>query len=142
MESQLRGDLKEAILKRLDVEKRTLSLLINEIDIKKKDTKVEELPKEVINLIIIKELKKRNQSVEMFTKGNRLDLVEKENQEILVLNKYLPKAPTYSEILEQVKTEKEKDVNVHPGKLIGLVNKHFNGLANIEEIKKVIAELA
>ena len=43
MEKQLRGDLREAILKRLEVEKRTLSLLINEINKEKKDLKVETL---------------------------------------------------------------------------------------------------
>ena len=59
MEKQLRGDLREAILKRLEVEKRTLSLLINEINKEKKDLKVETLEDGKVLAIILKEVKKR-----------------------------------------------------------------------------------
>ena len=141
MEKQLRGDLREAILKRLDVEKLTLSLLINEIDKEKKDLKVETLENAKVLAIILKEVKKRNQSIDMYTVGKRLDLAAKEEQEILVLEKYLPKAPSYEEVVETVKLKVAEDSNIHPGKLTGLLNKEFNGLVSVVDIKKAIEEV-
>lgn len=40
--------------------------------------------------IIRKQIKQREDSVEQFTKGNRLELVEKEQTEIFILKQYLP----------------------------------------------------
>ncbi len=37
-------------------------------------------------------IKQRRESVEQFEKGNRIELAEKERQEILILESYLPKA--------------------------------------------------
>ena len=141
MEKQIRGDLKEAILKRLEVEKRTLSLLINEINKEIKDSKVEVLEDAIVVAIILKELKKRNQSIDMFTVGKRLDLAAREEQEILVLERYLPKAPDYSELIEIVKTKVSENESIHPGKLIGLINKETQGLVPMQDIKKAIAEV-
>ena len=141
MEKQLRGDLREAILKRLEVEKRTLSLLINEINKEKKDLKVETLENRKVLAIILKEVKKRNQSIDMFTKGNRPELAAREEQEILVLEKYLPKAPSYEEVVEVVKKKVSDDPNIHPGKLTGMLNKEFEGLVSIVDIKKAIEEV-
>ena len=141
MEKQIRGDLKEAILKRLEVEKRTLSLLINEINKEIKDSKVEVLEDAKVVAIILKELKKRNQSIDMFTVGKRLDLAAREEQEILVLERYLPKAPDYSELIEIVKTKVSENESIHPGKLIGLINKETQGLVPMQDIKKAIAEV-
>lgn len=43
-------------------------------------------------------LKQRHESVEQFTKGGRKDLAEKETWEISVIEQYLPKAASESEI--------------------------------------------
>jgi uncharacterized protein YqeY len=43
-------------------------------------------------------VKQRHESVEQFTKGGRKDLAEKERQEIALIEKYLPAAPSDDEI--------------------------------------------
>jgi uncharacterized protein YqeY len=43
-------------------------------------------------------VKQRHESVEQFTKGGRKDLAEKEKQEIALIEKYLPAAPSDDEI--------------------------------------------
>ena len=54
--------------------------------------------------VIRKQLKQRLDSIEGFEKGGRPELAEKERREIDVLNDYLPKALSESEIDELVKT--------------------------------------
>jgi uncharacterized protein len=48
--------------------------------------------------IVRKELKKRQDSIEQFTKGNRPDLAEKERAEAAMLEAYLPKGLSDDEI--------------------------------------------
>ena len=43
-------------------------------------------------------VKQRHESVDQFTKGGRMDLVEKEKQEITIIEKYLPAAPSDEEM--------------------------------------------
>ena len=43
-------------------------------------------------------VKQRRESVEQFTKGNRMDLAEKESKEIAIIESYLPAAPSDAEI--------------------------------------------
>jgi len=52
--------------------------------------------------IVRKEVKKRQDSVEQFTKGGRPELAEKEKAEIGVLEEYLPKALGEAELAELV----------------------------------------
>lgn len=140
MEKKLRGDLKEAILNQLEKEKMTLSLLINEIDKEKKETKVDNLDNDSVIKIISKEVKKRFQSIEAFEKGNRMDLAQKEKDELSVLEGYLPKAPTHSELVAIAKEIKANEPGIHEGKLFGMVNKAAKGLSKPEYVKKAIAE--
>ncbi len=48
--------------------------------------------------VIRKQVKQRQDSIQGFEKGNRPELAEKEKAEVEILNKYLPKALTESEI--------------------------------------------
>ena len=53
--------------------------------------------------IVRKELKKRQDSVEAFEKGGRVDLAEKEKAEAVVLSAYLPQPLTPEEVTQYVK---------------------------------------
>lgn len=59
-----------------------------EISLRKGDRK--ELDDSQVVEVVLSEVKKRNDSIEAFTQGNREDLAEKERQEIKILEKYLP----------------------------------------------------
>ena len=48
------------------------------------------LPDEKIVDVILKEIKKRNESIEAFKKGGRVDLAEKEEQELQVMRQLFP----------------------------------------------------
>ncbi|MGH9738171.1 MAG: GatB/YqeY domain-containing protein [Candidatus Acidiferrales bacterium] len=47
-------------------------------------------------------VKQRRESVDQFTKGGRKDLAEKEAKEIIIIEEYLPAAPSDSEIQHAV----------------------------------------
>jgi hypothetical protein len=62
---------------------------------------------EIINTIS-SEIKKRKESIEMFNKGNRPELAQKEEQELEVLKKYLPEQMSEDEVKKIVHEAIEK----------------------------------
>lgn len=72
----------------------------------KKEGKLAEencLTDEEVLEVAFSEVKKRKDSILLFEKGNRLDLAEKEKEELSILSKYLPKQMTEEEVKEIVK---------------------------------------
>jgi len=56
------------------------------------------LPDEAILKVIVTMVKQRRESIELYVKGNRPELAAKEEAEIAVLERYLPKALSGAEI--------------------------------------------
>lgn len=56
------------------------------------------LPDGEVEAIIVREVKKRNDSIRMYTDNDRQDLAENEQKEVAVLQEYLPKQLTEAEI--------------------------------------------
>ncbi len=75
----------------------TLRLLLSEIKRREIDSRTT-LSDTDVQKVVQTLIKQRNDSVEAFTKGSRLDLAEKERAEIEILKKYLPKPLTPDEI--------------------------------------------
>jgi len=67
-------------------------------------------------------VKQRTESIEMFEKGGRADLVEKETLERDILRSYLPEAVSEAEV-ERVVVEVVKDLGASSAKDIGAVMK-------------------
>jgi uncharacterized protein YqeY len=57
-----------------------------------------ELPEEAVVKMIATMVKQRRESIELFLKGNRPELAQKEQAEIVVLERYLPKGLSPEEI--------------------------------------------
>ena len=53
--------------------------------------------------VIRKQMKQRQDSIESFEKGGRVELAEKEKKEVSILNAYLPQAMTSEEISKVVR---------------------------------------
>lgn len=49
-------------------------------------------------------VKQRRESVDQFHKGGRMDLAEKESKEIVIIEQYLPAAPTDEEIHQAIES--------------------------------------
>ena len=98
---RLQQELKTAMLARDADRLSTLRLLKSAIGYAQIERKNEALPEAEIVSIIQKEVKKRRDACEQYRSGGRPELAEKEAQEIIVLETFLPQ-PFTSEELEQV----------------------------------------
>ena len=85
--------------------------------------------------------KKRRESMELFEKGGRLELVEQEGRELAIIQEYLPKQLTTEEIgevvnriIRQVGAVSQKDF----GKVMPLVMKELRGKAEGSIIQECV----
>lgn len=96
-------DLKEAVKAGDGLLVSTLRYLLSQLhDAAIQKGKEKPLTSEEIEAEIAKEVKKHAESIEFFKKGNRADLVTKEEAEVAILKKYLPKTLSEAEINQSV----------------------------------------
>lgn len=94
---QIQEDMKSAMRTRDSVRLGTIRLLVSAIRQREIDNRIT-LDDAQILTIIEKMIKQRNYSIEQYQKGNRNDLADKEETEIVILKKYLPQPLTDSEV--------------------------------------------
>ena len=106
-------------------------------------TKKDKLTDQEIMIVLQKEKKQRQDSVEEFTKGQRNDLVDKEKFEIEVIEKYLPKAMSNDEIkqiiLEEINNTSTSNSG-DMGKVMGQVMSKLKGRADGEKVSQIVKE--
>ncbi len=93
-------------------------------------------------------VKQRRESVDQFTKGGRKDLADKETKEIAIIEKYLPAAPSDSEIKHAVEaaiTETGADSLKQMGAVIKaararLEGKAIDGKALSDQVRERLSE--
>ena len=85
-------DFKQALLQKREEELSVLRGLKSALYNKEIELRFlkKEMTEEVIIEIVQKEAKKRREASEMYIKGERQELAEKEEKELIILNKYLP----------------------------------------------------
>lgn len=87
--------------------------------------------------IIQKQVKTHRESIEAFQKGNRPDLVQKEQQELTILEQYLPKELTDAEIKTIVVALKNKGIT-NFGQLMGMAMKEVAGRAQGDRVAAIV----
>jgi len=94
--------------------------------------------------LLQKLVKQRRDSLEIFQKQDRSDLAQKEQEEIEVIEKFLPKQMTaeelksgLAEIISQVGANSAADM----GKVMGVATKQFAGKADGKAISAAVKEL-
>jgi len=86
---RLNDDVKVAMKARETLRLAVLRLTLSELK-NARITKQEDLTDEEVIQILRREVKRREEAVEQYTKGDRLDLAEKEAKEAEILKAYLP----------------------------------------------------
>ena len=109
-------------------------------DIKNKRIELQRDPAdaEVID-VVRKGIKRRKESVEMYTKGNRKDLADKESSEAAALEKYLPAQVSDDELRAAVKAAIAGGAN-QIGAVMGKVLPQFKGRAEGGTINAIARE--
>ena len=90
-------DLKTAMISKDIVVRDTIRMLLSDIKKYEIDERVE-ADDSIISTLINKNVKQRRDSIEQFKNGGRDDLVQKEQEQLNVILKYLPKQLSKEEI--------------------------------------------
>ncbi len=100
-----------------------------------------ELDDDLFTEVVVKQIKERNESMEEFKKGNRQDLIDKTEEEIKILNEYLPEQLSEEEVLkivdeifDEVKPEGQKDM----GKIMKLCQEKLKGKTDMKEVSSIV----
>jgi uncharacterized protein YqeY len=103
-----------------------------------------ELSDEDVLKVVTKEVKQRRESIDAFTKGNRPDLVAKEQAELEVLQIYLPAQldrAALTEALRAIIREVDAHGPADKPKVMKRATAELRGRADGQEINKVVTEL-
>jgi uncharacterized protein len=94
--------------------------------------------------LLQKLVKQRKDSLEIFQKQNRTDLAKKEEEEITVIEKFLPKQLSVEELKEalaKIIAEVGASSPADLGKVMGMASKQFAGKADGKTISALVKEL-
>ncbi len=102
------------------------------------------LTEEVTQKMLLKMVKQRRDSLEIFKQQNREDLAQKELEELAVIEKFLPKQFTEEELKEAITaiiTQVGASSVADLGKVMGVASKQLAGKADGKAISAVVKEL-
>lgn len=143
LHAKLQDDLKNALKSGERTETGVLRLLLASIhnrEIEKKTQgKDPSLSDEEVIEVLSKEVKKRKEAIELFKKGNRGDLAQKEEAEIKVIVRFLPQELSREEIekeIEKLVASGQKDF----GSVIKEAMSKMKGRADSRLVAEIIKE--
>ena len=144
LKQQLRSDLNNAMKEKNSTKVGTIRLLLSSIQYFEiqKERDYQATDEEIMNLIQ-KEVKKRRESIEMYEKGNRDDLVKKETEELDILTGYLPKQMDEEEIksiVQQAIQKTNASSMADMGKVMGEVMAKLKGKADGSVVNRIVRE--
>lgn len=140
----LQKDLMNAMKAQDEMKTSTLRFLIAALKNEQINLKKEKLDDEDVLRIIQRQVKQHNDSIELYKTGNRLELAQKEEQEIAILKSYLPTMMSEEDV-KKVVEEKKRALAVTDksgmGRLMGEVMKELKGKADGSVVKKTVEQI-
>ena len=136
--ARLTGDLNSARKSQDKAGTLLLSTVISEVKNKKIELQRDPVDADVVD-VIRKSIKRRRESIEMYTKGGRQDLADKEQSEATALEKYLPAQVSDDELRAAVKAAIAGGAN-QIGAVMGKVLPQFKGRAEGGTINAIARE--
>jgi uncharacterized protein YqeY len=136
--ARLQGDLNSARRSQDKAGTLLLSTVLSEIKNKKIELRREPADADVID-VLRKSIKRRRESVEMYTKGARKDLADKETAEAAALEKYLPAQVSDDELRAAVRAAIAGGAT-QIGAVMGKVLPQFKGRAEGGTINAIARE--
>ena len=136
--ARLQGDLNLARKSQDKAGTLLLSTVLSEIKNKKIELRREPADADVID-VLRKSIKRRRESVEMYTKGGRKDLADKETAEATALEKYLPAQVSEDELRTAVRAAIAGGAT-QIGAVMGKVLPQYKGRADGSTINAIARE--
>ena len=143
LKDRLQSDLKDAMRNKDALTRTLLRTLLSEVrnaEIAKKDT----LDNEGIQRVLIKQAQQRRDSAEAYVGGARLDLADKENEELSIIMKYLPVQLTATELAvivdEVIKITGANGLG-DMGKVMGELKKNHSDSLDFSKAGSILKEI-
>lgn len=139
----IKNDLKKAIKSKDNIKKTVYRFILS--DIHNEEIKLgKELDNNMVMKLMIKQAQQRKDSIEAFKLGSREDLINKEAQELKIIEQFLPAQIDENQIknlaqqtIDEVGAESVKDL----GKVMPILMKKLAGKADGKIVNKVVTEL-
>ena len=148
MRSVLDKNLKEAIKSQEKQRLATLRLInaaIKDRDIAvRSEENTEGVSDSEIILILSNMVKQRKQSIVQYEEGGRIELAERERQEIKIIEEFLPNQLNEQEIKEEVSKiiESKDQLNIKDiGKIMGELKTNFSGRMDFGKASEIVKAL-
>lgn len=145
LKATIDGDIKKAMLAKNKEELEALRSIKSMILLAETEKgSVTEISAETENKLLMKAAKQRKESAEIFQKEGRTDLAERENFQLSIINRYLPKQLSEEEIkaelakiIQQTGAKGPQDM----GKVMGTATKALAGKADGKVISELVKKL-
>jgi len=143
LKDKIQGDFKEAFKGKDAIKLGALKMLRAEIH-NTEIAKRKELGEEEIIEVVLREIKKRKDAAELYEKGGRPELAEKEKAEIKTLSVYLPEQMIEEEIRKLVKIAVEQTGATSAkemGKVMAVLMPQIKGRADNSLVSSIVKEM-
>ena len=144
LQEKIDQDLKRAMLSHDEVKVSTLRFLKSALKYSAIEKKVESLGDSDVQQTIQKQVKQRKESIDQFVKAGRKDLADKEIREAEILESYLPKQLSDSELNEFILKEtkgagatSKKDF----GRMMKLLSEKLSGRADSKRVSEFLGKI-
>lgn len=145
LETQVMAELKDAMKAKNDAALRGLRAIKAEIIKAKTEPGANgEISEEGEMKLVQRLIKQRKDSLSIFTEQNRPDLAQKEQEEMTVIERFLPKQLSPEELKEELKNIIAQTGASSPadmGKVMGVATKQLAGKADGKAISAMVKEL-
>ena len=145
LEQQIMAEMKEAMKSKDEAALRGLRAIKAEIIKAKTEPGAGgEIDEATEQKFLVKMMKQRRDSLEIFEKQGREDLATKEKEEMQIIEKFLPKQLSEAEIIETVRkiiAETGAASAADMGKVMGVASKQLAGKADGKTISAIVKEL-
>ncbi len=140
---KINDDLKTAMKSGDKTRLETLRMLRAQIIEFEKSGSNREMANDDAMKILLSAVKKRKESLEMYEKASRQDLVEKESKEISIIQEYLPKQMNREEaevIIGKIVAETGASSSKDIGKVMPVVMKELKGKIDGKVINEIVKQ--
>ena len=145
---EIEAKLQEALKERNKLKISTLRLILAAIKDRDIATRTSDnragIKDEDIKQLLKKMIKQRNESIEIYKKNNRTDLLEIEQGEIEIISTFLPKQMNEAETIkicketiQLTKAQGPKDI----GKVMGVIKKKYSEVLDFAKVGALVKEI-
>lgn len=145
LKEKIDSDIKKAMLNKQKDELRALRAIKSLILIAETEKgKHGQLPEDVEMSLLMKAVKQRKDSIQIYEDQGRNDLAKKEQEELMIIERYLPKQLSDEEleaILKGIITDSGASGMQDMGKVMGIASKKLAGKAEGRKIAEITKKL-